>query len=230
MGLLKSIGGYLGYKATSKGYKSAADQMQFKPFNVRTGFGSAKFDGQEATASLSPEYQAFKDQLLSLGGGFLNQVGLFNPNDATASALSLMRGLANPEEERQYLDLENRLFSQGRLGAADAGGANPQMRAFYEARNRADQERQLGSINLGQSLLDANIKRGLGFLSGAQGLDKNLLELIQTGLYGGKARTEADKGVADMLLGKAQAKSDATTGFFSGLGDGLKFLTGGSIF
>lgn len=221
MGLLKSIGGLLGGNALSKGYSKAAKAAEFKPFNIRTGFGSVSFDkNRNATASLSPEYQLFKDKMLSLSGGFLDQVGGFDPDVYSARALDLMRNLARGEEERQYLNLENRLFSQGRLGAADASGANPQMRAFYEALGQTDLARQLQSVQLGQSLLDANIQRGMGFLSGAEVLDKNLLELIQTGLYGGKTSAESDKAVADALLGKAQTKSDMITGFFSNLNFG----------
>lgn len=223
MGLLKGIGGVLAAGRLKKGYGSAAKAAAFKPFNIRTGFGSATFDKKRnATATLNPEYQAMKDKLLGLSGGFLDSIKGFDPNVATGEALALMRSLAQPEENRQYLNLENRLFSQGRLGAADAGGANPQMRALYEAFGQADTARQLQSIQLGQSLLDANIKRGMGFLSGAQGLDKDLLEMIQTGLYGGKAAAESDKAVADYKMGSAQVSADAITGFFSGLEDTAK--------
>lgn len=221
-GGLKMVGSYLGYKASDKGYKNAIDAARFKPFNVRSGFGSATFNGQDATASLSPEYQAMRDRMLSLSGGLFSNI---NPEQTTNNALGLLRGLAQPDEGRQYADLESRLYGQGMLGAGDATGANPTMRAFFEARNKADMARQLQAISLGEGMMTNRIHSGMGLLSGAQGLDKSVLDMINMGFGGGAQQAAAGANVAKYEVGRGDNKADFLTGLFdsmAGMTQGMK--------
>jgi hypothetical protein len=157
--------------------------LGFDHFNISNGFGSASFSNQNADGRLSPEYQQMKDKMLSMSSGLLN----FDPNQTSQNALGLLRGLAQPEENRQYYDLESRLFSQGTLGAGDATGSNPSMRAYFDSRNQADLSRQLQSIGLGESMMNNRITQSRGLLTSSEDLDQKIMDMIKLGIMGGQA-------------------------------------------
>lgn len=75
--------------------------------------------------------------------------------------LQLLRDQAAPQEQQQFNTLQDRLFSQGRLGTS--GGAN-QMGAFARGLGQADLNRQLEAQQLGIQAQNQNLAQA-GLLS-----------------------------------------------------------------
>lgn len=189
----------VGRLSGSRGYEEAARNIRFEPFNIRSGYGSTTFSGGTGTFALSPEYQALRDQALGGARGFFNQAMTFDPNAASANAYGLMQQIAAPGRARELANLRDTLYGQGRLGAADATGGNPELRAFYEAQNQSDLQALLQSIGIGQTMLDSTIQRGQGFLTSATGLDTLGNDQLKLGLYGGQGGLDASKAQSDFL-------------------------------
>jgi hypothetical protein len=138
-------------------------QSTFKPFGVTTATGSrAGFSSTgNLDTSLSPTEQALQERMLGFGSrafGFLDDpaareqeqgqiIGMLtqDPTQRFAREQQIMGNLTAlqaPEQERQRLALEERLFGQGRTGVRTGmfGGTPEQL-----ALEKAIQEQQAGS-------------------------------------------------------------------------------------
>jgi len=202
-----SISKAYGVLSGKGGYEEAADRVKFQPFNIRTGLGSANWSGNTGTFALSPEYQSIRDSVLGGAKGFFSQANTFDPNAASANAYGLMQGIAAPQRERDIANLRSSLFGMGRLGAADATGGNPELRAYYEAQNQSDLMAQLQSIGIGQSLLDSLIGRGTNLLGVGKGLDESGNNLFALGLKGGEGTLGETKAQGEMIAKGGAAES-----------------------
>lgn len=146
----------------------AADAAKFRPVGVTTRFGQSAFatDAQGnvigAGYSASPEIQGYQNRLSALAGQGLTQAeqaatayqpltgaaqSLFSlgqgylaksPEQAAADYISKQQALLAPSQENQLALLQNKLFQQGRTGAATAQGGNlmatnPEMAAYYNS-------------------------------------------------------------------------------------------------
>jgi hypothetical protein len=146
----------------------AADAAKFRPVGVTTRFGQSAFatDAQGnvigAGYSASPEIQGYQNRLSALAGQGLTQAeqaatayrpltgaaqSLFSlgnqylatsPEQAAADYISKQQALLAPTQENQLALLQNKLFQQGRTGAASAQGGNlmatnPEMAAYYNS-------------------------------------------------------------------------------------------------
>jgi hypothetical protein len=146
----------------------AADAAKFRPVGVTTRFGQSAFatDAQGnvigAGYSASPEIQGYQNRLSALAGQGLTQAeqaatayqpltrgaqSLFSlgsqylatsPEQAAADYISKQQALLAPSQENQLALLQNKLFQQGRTGAASAQGGNlmatnPEMAAYYNS-------------------------------------------------------------------------------------------------
>jgi len=146
----------------------AADAAKFRPVGVTTRFGQSAFttDAQGnvtgAGYSASPEIQGYQNRLSTLAGQGLTQAeqaataykpltgaaqSLFSlgqgylaksPEQAAADYISKQQALLAPSQENQLALLQNKLFQQGRTGAATAQGGNlmatnPEMAAYYNS-------------------------------------------------------------------------------------------------
>ncbi len=136
--------------------RMAADASRFRPVGVTTRYGSSNFqtDAQGnligAGYTVSPELQAYQDQLQALTGQQLQQGlmaqqqyaplqgaagGLFSlgqqylaqsPQEAAQKYIEQQQNLLAPSRERQYAQLQNQLFQTGRGGlSVGATGARP---------------------------------------------------------------------------------------------------------
>lgn len=215
-------------KANEEGYENAQKAARFQPFNVRTGLGEASFykdegGGPKSLFTLSPEYQNIRSKYLGLSNSALDQALRYDMQSTTESALAQLRSLARPEESRTYSDLSSNLFSQGRLGAADAGGASPEMKAYFDSINQADMARQLQAIGLGNTQLDSLLNRGSGLFSILSGIDTAGLNQIQAGLQGGYAATPS--AIAQAGYAAKQGQSEAS--FWNAIGQAALSYSGG---
>jgi hypothetical protein len=146
----------------------AADAAKFRPVGVTTRFGQSAFatDAQGnvigAGYSASPEIQGYQNRLSALAGQGLTQAeqaatayqpltrgaqSLFSlgsqylatsPEQAAADYITKQQALLAPSQENQLALLQNKLFQQGRTGAATAQGGNlmatnPEMAAYYNS-------------------------------------------------------------------------------------------------
>jgi hypothetical protein len=146
----------------------AADAARFRPVGVTTRFGQSNFqtDAQGnvigAGYTATPEITGYQDRLRTLASQGLTQAeqaptayaplqtgaqSLFNlgqgylaksPEQVAQDYISKQQALLAPTQENQLALLQNKLFQQGRTGAATAQGGNlmatnPEMAAYYNA-------------------------------------------------------------------------------------------------
>ena len=154
----------LGAQAMQRAETAATDvvgQTQFKPFTVTSGIGGVSTTPEGGlTTTLSPEQQALQQQLQSFGTGAFGMLG--SPEERAAEQANIVGMLTQggqggreaeimqrlqaavaPEQERQRMALESRLFGQGRLGVAtNQYGGTPEQLALEKA--IAEQQAGLG--------------------------------------------------------------------------------------
>ena len=174
----------------------AADAAKFRPVGVTTRFGQSAFttDAQGnvtgAGYAASPEIQGYQNRLsalatqglrdaelapyayLPLTGGAQSLFSLGqsylakSPEQAAQDYITKQQALLAPTQENQLALLQNKLFQQGRGGAATAQGGNlmatnPEMAAYYNSiaqsnlalAAQADQEAR-NRITYGAGLFD----------------------------------------------------------------------------
>ena len=244
----------------------AAEAAKFRPVGVTTRYGTSNFqfgpDGYLSGAgyTVAPELQAYQDRLQALTGGALSQAemagqqyaplqqgaqGLFGlgqqylqqtPEQVASQYMQQQQDLLAPSRERQYSQLQNQLFQQGRgglsvgatglrpSGAGGLGATTPEMEAYYNA--LAQQDMQLASQ--AQQAGQQNVAFGTGLLgSGAQ-----LMGQYQAGQVGalspftsylGAGSTIESLGQQPLTLGSELGGRAAT----AGANVGQSLLTGG---
>ena len=174
----------------------AAEAAKFRPVGVTTRFGTSNFgydaEGNLTTAgyTASDEIKAYQDRLkkladqglldaesaraayqpltgaakslFSLGESYLSK----SPEAVASDYISKQQALISPSRQTQLAELQNKLFQQGRGGAAVSQGGNlmatsPEYAAYYNAiaqqdlalAARADQEAR-DRISFGAGLFD----------------------------------------------------------------------------
>ena len=162
---IQNVRGF-GEQAMQRAEQAAADvagQTQFKPFTVTSGIGGATTTPTGSlTTTLSPEQQALQQQLQGFGTQAFGMLG--SPEQRAAEQASVvgmltgaggglqqreadimqrLQAAVSPEQERQRMALEERLFGQGRLGVAtNQYGGTPEQLALEKA--IAEQQAGLG--------------------------------------------------------------------------------------
>jgi hypothetical protein len=146
----------------------AADAAKFRPVGVTTRFGQSAFttdaQGNVIGAGYTPsaEIKGYQDRLSVLANQGLRDAelapyaylpltggaqSLFNlgqgylaksPEEAAQDYITKQQALLAPTQENQLALLQNKLFQQGRTGAATAQGGNlmatnPEMAAYYNS-------------------------------------------------------------------------------------------------
>ena len=182
--------------AQTRAAQIAADAARFRPVGVTTRFGASGFQtdaaGNVIGAGYTPsaEILGYQNRLSALAGQGLTQAeqastayapltgaaqNLFSlgqgylkktPEEVAADYISKQQALLAPSQENQLALLQNKLFQQGRTGAATAQGGNlmatsPEMAAYYNSlaqsnlalAAQADQEAQ-NRIKFGAGLFD----------------------------------------------------------------------------
>ena len=163
----------------------AADAAKFRPVGVTSRYGTSNFqtDAQGnlvgAGYNVSPEYQAYQNQISGLLGQQLQQGlgaqqqyaplqgaagGLFNlgqqylaqsPEQAAQQYMTSQQALLAPSRERESALLANQLSNSGRTGlsVAQGGGllsANPEQSALANARSMQDLQLAANATQAGQ--------------------------------------------------------------------------------
>ena len=232
-GGLSLLGGALGGSSATEAARSSADAQiraaqiaaeasRFRPVGVTTRYGTSQFqmtpEGylQSAGYTLSPEYQAYQNQLSQLLGQQLQQGlgaqqqyeplqraagGLFNlgagylaqtPEQAAQKYMESQQALLAPARERESALLANQLANTGRTGLAVAQGggmlaANPEQAALANARALQD-------LQLAAQATQAGQQQAL-FGAGLFGTGANLLGQYQQGQIGALSPFQTSLGV-----------------------------------
>ena len=135
---------------------------EFRPYTVTTGAGGANYGAQGMTQSLDPNAQAVRDSLMQQAATQASQIGSVTPEQL----MQHMNTLRAPQQEREKLELENRLAAQGRLGVQTAAyGGTPEeltrQKAIQEQRS-ADELMAIQGARQMQEMDIANLKGMLG--------------------------------------------------------------------
>lgn len=221
--------------------QSGLGQTAFNPYGVQTSTGSQM--GVDASGNvnmtLGAQEQAIQNQALGSAQGLLGSAGA-NPAAYQQDFYEQMRALQRGEEERAALQLENRLFAQGRLGAGNNayGGATPEQLAMQSAnatsRNQAALMAMQNSLaqQQGEAQL-ANAFLGMGYVPQAQlqnagGFGFNNAQLYQQGqLAGADLYGNAMMGGLEAQLGARQGQANLAGNIGSSLlGGSLQSASG----
>ena len=142
---------------------------EFRPYTVTSDLANITTTAEGGfDIGLSPQQLAAQQQFQGQATGLFGQVGA-DPATAQAQLYEQMRAIQRPEEERQRLELEERMLSQGRLGLSSAayGGASPELLAQETARQEAMSRANLGARQ--QAMLEQEQAANLGGLLQAAG-------------------------------------------------------------
>lgn len=197
----------------------AAAGSQFAPLGIQTGIGSVGFgniggDSKGFTGSLSPEYQALRDQLMGIGATGLNQFQTFDPMQAAGLFTGQLNTMAAPQEQQQRTQLENRLFKQGLL--TSSAGAD-RFGELAQAQAMAQNQRNLMGYEYGTTEQQRLFQNALGGIQGASALDQLLSQQINQALAASGAQTTANTNAAQFQFQADMNRNDMLAGFFSGL-------------
>lgn len=145
---------------TSAGY-TASDEIKNYQDRLKKLADQGLLDAESARAAYAPLTGAAKS-LFSLGESYLAK----SPEAVAADYISKQQALVSPGRQTQLAELQNKLFQQGRGGAAVSQGGNlmatsPEYAAYYNAiaqqdlalAARADQEAR-DRISFGAGLFD----------------------------------------------------------------------------
>ncbi len=194
--------------ATIEAARIAADAAKFRPVGVTTRFGSSNFTtdaaGNVVSAGYTPsaEITGYQDRLSTLANQNLTDVegaraayqpltgaaqSLFNlgqgylaksPEQAAADYIAKQQALLTPTRQTQLAELQNKLFQQGRGGAAVSQGGNlmatsPEYAAYYNSLAQQDlvlaaqaDEEARRRIQFGSGLFDTGANLQNRFYSG----------------------------------------------------------------
>ena len=226
--------------------QTGVEQTRFMPFTVTTGTGGALTTTPEGglTVGLSPEEQAFQQQMFGGAGQFYQQA--MQPTQAREQAVfERIREAQRPEEERQRLATEERLAAQGRLGlrTAQFGGA-PEQFALAKAQEEARNQAMLSAMQQAQAEQMQQAQLGGQFMGASYTPQAQALNVLQAGmpaaqmaqrgqLQGAGLFGEAQMGGLEALLGsglgQANLYGQLGTGLLSGLLTPQQVGLGGGI-
>jgi hypothetical protein len=227
------LGGYLqgesaksaaqtGANAQLEAARIAAEAAKFRPVGVTSRYGTSQFttDAQGnltgAGYNVSPEYQAYQQQLSGLMGNQLQQGlgaqqqyapltgaagSLFNlgqgylaesPEQAAQKYMANQQALLAPSRERESALLQNQLSNTGRTGLSIAQGggllaANPEQAALANARAMQDLQLAASATQAGQ--------QQTAFGAGLFGQGAGLLGQYQQGQIGALSPFQNTLGV-----------------------------------
>ena len=214
--------------------QTGVEQTRFMPFTVTTGTGGALTTTPEGglTVGMSPEEQAFQQQMFGGAGQFYQQA--MQPTQAREQAVfERIREAQRPEEQRQRLATEERLAAQGRLGlrTAQFGGA-PEQFALAKAQEEARNQAMLSAMQQAQAEQMQQAQLGGQFMGAGYTPQAQALNVLQAGmpaaqmaqrgqLTGAGLFGEAQMGGLEALLGsglgQANLYGQLGTGLLSGL-------------
>ena len=196
-GLLGGAGSLLGAFGGGGSSSSTSSDRTVGPFSSQSGVGSAAWNGNKATTQLDDRYLGLQNQFLGQTSQGLGQLGAFGNNPFQASQpfdlqgttqnqFNLLEGLQQPSRDQATLDLEERLFSQGRLGSTGGTGQQSSLQDQF----RLQQAQNMQSA-FGQGLQGQQQQFGQDLQSSQQrNAQQQLLGSLSQGLFGSSLAPE----------------------------------------
>ncbi len=165
--------------------KELQGMTQFQPFTVTSatggGFGAraGSDGGTDVSMSVSPQEQALQRSLFGGAQGFYGQA--MQPTaQREMDIYSRMRAAQRPEEERQRMALEERLFAQGRGGVQTAQyGGTPEQLAMAKAQSESQNMAMLGAMQQAQAEQQQQAALGQQYLGASYVPQSQLLNALQ---------------------------------------------------
>ena len=162
--------------------------LEFRPYALTSATGG-QFGMTQGTdgswnynLSTSPEETAFQQDQLARAGMFLEQAAM-PVAEREAEVFNRMRAAMSPEEERQRLALEQRLFNQGRGGVRTAMfGGTPEQLALAKAQEEAKYNAMLGAMNFAGAEQQRMAQLGSGMLAAGYVPQAQLISALQPGM------------------------------------------------
>ena len=195
-----------------------APSVSFLPFSVKTsGLGNITTSGGSTSFNLSPEQKALQDQLFGGASGMFSKA-LQDTGAREQAIYDRMRAAQMPEEERQRMALEERLFAQGRGGVTtNQYGGTPEQLAMAKAQAEAQNSAMLGAMQQAQAeqLQQANI--GSQFMQQGYAPQANLLNALQGGTNVASLADVARRQQGELALKAAIANMQGALGQQTGL-------------
>ena len=170
-----SLNPFTGFGLLEPDMGEAQAQAEFKPYNINASYGSLGYDpsSRTFTSQLSPE-------LMGIQSGLFSQYGQINPEQQ----LSLFREQAAPFNQAASQNLENRLFSQGRLDASQEYAPGGAMRGLFDSFANQDLQFQQMAAQQAQAQQMNYLNQILGLGNFEQNLFNAGLGAGQIGMQG----------------------------------------------
>lgn len=207
---------------TTAGY-TASDEIKNYQDRLKKLADQGLLDAESARAAYAPLTGAAKS-LFSLGESYLAK----SPEAVAADYISKQQALVSPSRQTQLAELQNKLFQQGRGGAAVSQGGNlmatsPEYAAYYNAiaqqdlalAARADQEAR-DRISFGSGLFDTGANLSNRYYTGVTGAYAPFATAMDT--------SAGLEGLAERSLNLGTSIGAKTT---AGTAEAGKLLSGG---
>lgn len=172
--------------------------LEFQPYTVTSATGGQFGMAQDPTTgqmtyqmATSPEEQALQQQQLERAGMFFGQAA--TPVDQREQEVyQRMRTAMSPEEERQRLELEQRMAAQGRTGVRTAQfGGTPEQLALAKAQEEARNEAMLSAMQFAGQEQQRQAQLGTGMLAAGYVPQAQLLNALQPGMTAAERQRQA---------------------------------------
>lgn len=206
-----------GLSASQAGAERAAGLAAFNPYGVQTGIGGVSFQDGQATTTLDPRLQGISNQMFGQGQGFLEQLGSFDPMQATQQQFGLMESIMNPIRQREQAGMESQLLAQGRLGST--GGALTQQ-GQQQAFDTARQQQLFNAMQQSQQTQQHLAGLGSGLIGQGIGIEQLPLGLVGMGGQLGGLQAQAGATQGRFLSDAANRKSDLFGNILGGAASG----------
>lgn len=209
-----------------------ADMANFRGYSVTGPTGGGNIDAQgNVNVNLNPMGNQIQNSSQQ-ASQMLQGRAMGDTAQREADVYERIRATQRPEEERAALELENRLFAQGRGGVSTAAyGGTPEQLALAKANAEARNSASLGAIQQSQAEQLQNANLSSQFLRDSytpQAAAMNLMGLgNQTQAIASTDRRQAAGLFSDALMGGIETDLAARMGqanLMGNLGSGL--LTG----
>lgn len=210
--------------------------VTFQPFTVTDAFGGTIKTGEDGdtTYSLGGNQQALANMLSSGASDFFEQAQM-DPAAREQAVFDRMMTAMSPAQERERLNLENRLAAQGRLGIqTNQFGGTPEALALAKAQEEARNSAMLGAMQQAQREQAQQAALGTTFMQQSYAPQAAMLSAFSPALnvasmadvarrQQGEFDFNTDLANLEALLGQQAGKA----GLYSNLFGGAMNMAGG---
>ena len=226
------IGGgisYLGQMNAQDSFNKIAQQLaqqsQFSPYNISGPSGSVAFNGNNVTASLSPELQAQLGQMDKATRGAFEDYMKFNAGGYADNYYSTIKNMQQPTDQAMTNDLLDRVYASGNWGSTI--GAKD-IYSYQQSKALEDQMLRLQAQQAGAAEQDRLFNRYFKSAASTQTLAQSPYDLISLGGNLGTASSGAAASAAQYPWLAAGTSANASSAFWSFLG-GSAYNAVGSV-